>query len=250
MANYQKNYEKIVLVYDILMQGIDYEAWVNYVEAIVSRFQGCVSAVVDLACGTGSSTFPWAQRGYRVLGVDLSAPMLELADRKAKAAGLAICFLEQNLCALQLPRTVDLTVCFQDGMNYLTSLADLKKALLSVYQNMNSGGFFIFDLNFLPRLTPAHDNLSEIEERDFSLKWKADYLAAENLWEIVVTGQLKHCGERGLFQERHCERIYEISEIQSYLADIGYTVLGCYQSFTFDQPHEQTSRVVCVAQKI
>ena len=33
------SYEKLALFYDILMQGIDYEAWVIYVEELMHHFQ-------------------------------------------------------------------------------------------------------------------------------------------------------------------------------------------------------------------
>lgn len=91
------NYEKLALFYDQLMQGIDYEAWVNYVEELVASFQGKVRSVVDLACGTGNSTIPWAKRGYHTIGVDLSAEMLDIACRKAVRQGYEIKFQQCDL---------------------------------------------------------------------------------------------------------------------------------------------------------
>ena len=43
------NYEKLALFYDQLMQGIDYEAWVSYVEELVAKFQGMVEFPVPHA---------------------------------------------------------------------------------------------------------------------------------------------------------------------------------------------------------
>ncbi|MFF4397897.1 class I SAM-dependent methyltransferase [Streptomyces sp. NPDC001480] len=47
--------------------------------------------VLDLGCGTGSLSLLAAERGHRVTGVDLSAPMVELA--RAKLAGRDAVFL-------------------------------------------------------------------------------------------------------------------------------------------------------------
>ncbi|WP_330350251.1 class I SAM-dependent methyltransferase [Streptomyces sp. NBC_00582] len=47
--------------------------------------------VLDLGCGTGSLSLLAAEQGHRVTGVDLSAPMLELA--RAKLAGRDAVFL-------------------------------------------------------------------------------------------------------------------------------------------------------------
>ncbi len=46
--------------------------------------------LIDLGCGTGRLLVPFARRGFRVLGVDLSEEMLRVAGEKAAAAGVAI----------------------------------------------------------------------------------------------------------------------------------------------------------------
>jgi ubiquinone/menaquinone biosynthesis C-methylase UbiE len=45
--------------------------------------------VLDLGCGTGVVTLAAAERGFRVVGVDHSPEMIEIARRKVDAAGLA-----------------------------------------------------------------------------------------------------------------------------------------------------------------
>lgn len=246
-----QNYEKLALLYDLFMEGIDYEAWVSYVEEIIKRFQGNVRSVADLACGTGNSTLPWGLRGYRVCGVDFSGDMLKIARAKAIAKKIEIDFLYQDLCDLKLPEPVDLAVCFQDGVNYILTVEGLRKAFRSVSGNLTAGGFFIFDLNYMPRIVPENEEFSMIEDERYSLAWQAKYLEKEKLWEIEVRGSLKnqeHC--RGTFSEKHKERIYEAQDIWALLAAQGFTVLGNYQAFKFEPPHDQSPRIVCVAQKI
>ena len=46
------------------------------------------SRILDLACGTGTDAVWFAQRGYRVHGVDISGEMLRRASQKAKELGL------------------------------------------------------------------------------------------------------------------------------------------------------------------
>jgi ubiquinone/menaquinone biosynthesis C-methylase UbiE len=142
-VNDTTNYEKLALFYDQLMQGIDYEAWVNYVEELVASFQGKVRSVVDLACGTGNSTIPWAKRGYHTIGVDLSAEMLDIACRKAVRQGYEIKFQQCDLCSFRLDQKVDLAVCFQDGFNYILDIKKLAAAFQSVFANLNEEGFFL-----------------------------------------------------------------------------------------------------------
>lgn len=233
------------------MQGIDYEAWVSYIEEIISYYQGRVQAVVDLACGTGNSSFPWAARGYRTCGVDLSAKMLEIARAKADARRLAIDFLQQDICNLQLERLVDLAVCFQDGFNYIVNIDDLRRSFRAIYRNLERGGFFIFDLNYLPQIVSPNQSVSLVQEDDFTLCWSASFQESERLWEIEVAGTINDKGgNRHDYQEKHRERVYAPYEVWSLLAEQGYTSLNSYQAFTFAQPHDLSPRIVYIAQKV
>jgi demethylmenaquinone methyltransferase/2-methoxy-6-polyprenyl-1,4-benzoquinol methylase len=61
-------------------------------------------AALDVCCGTGDLALELWRRvglGGRVVGLDFSAPMLELAERKSEAAGAAIGWMQGN--ALELP---------------------------------------------------------------------------------------------------------------------------------------------------
>lgn len=66
------------------------ETWVR--QGLIESIKGTPRRILDLGCGTGSTTlmlkqaFPQAQ----VIGLDLSPYMLVMADRKAKTAGLTI----------------------------------------------------------------------------------------------------------------------------------------------------------------
>ena len=249
MVEQNLSYEKLASLYDLLMQGIDYEAWVSYVEAVVAHFEGKISSIADLACGTGNSTFSWAEGDYTTFGVDLSAEMLAIARRKAADRGCKITFLEQDLRSLELPEKVDLAVCFQDGLNYILDPRELAAAFQSVFENLNNGGFFIFDLNYLPRLLPENEEIYKADEDQFSLAWRTKYLEKEQLWEIVISGTLKGDGEEDHFCETHREKIYDSAEVWSLLIDHGFTVLGTYQAFSFSPPHERAPRLVYAAQK-
>src|SRR5436305_11212262 len=56
--------------------------------------------LLDLGCGTGRLLLPFARRGYWVLGVDLSAPMLAVAREKAVAEGVGVHLVRANLAEL------------------------------------------------------------------------------------------------------------------------------------------------------
>lgn len=59
--------------------------------------------VTDLACGTGNAALLAAGRGARVVGIDASARLLEVARRRARTQGVNVDFREGDL--LELPLT-------------------------------------------------------------------------------------------------------------------------------------------------
>jgi len=68
------------------------EDWVR--QALVERVGGSPARILDLGCGTGSTTLQ-LKRGFpeaEVIGLDLSPYMLVVAEQKARDAGLAIEF--------------------------------------------------------------------------------------------------------------------------------------------------------------
>ena len=48
--------------------------------------------VLDVACGIGRHAIPMARRGYRVTGIDLSPPYVEMARRRAGMAERSVSF--------------------------------------------------------------------------------------------------------------------------------------------------------------
>ena len=68
--------------------------------------------VVELAVGTGRVAIPIAERtGRRVIGIDVSAEMLEVARRRAADAGIELELRQGDMSDLALDEPTDLVIC-------------------------------------------------------------------------------------------------------------------------------------------
>jgi ubiquinone/menaquinone biosynthesis C-methylase UbiE len=71
-------------------------------EAVFALVPERVGRAADLSCGTGNYALELARRGWQVVGIDQSMPMLRLAARKARAASRAPALVQADAAALPL----------------------------------------------------------------------------------------------------------------------------------------------------
>lgn len=242
-------YAKLAEIYDYLVAGIDYGEWADYITEILSRFSSPTKYVADLACGTGNTTLPLAQRGYDVYGVDIAPAMLAKARDKAEALGLSPHFLEQDMRDLSLPRKMDLITCYHDGLNYIIDQHDLCRVFQKVHNSLRPGGLFIFDLNAVEKLSAAGGDTTFVDEQDLSLIWETGYDMEHDVWEIKLTGFMRTGELYEKFVETHQERAYRQEDALAFLSQTGFEVLGIFHGFSFDPPKPNSRRLFYVARK-
>ncbi|AGL01454.1 class I SAM-dependent DNA methyltransferase [Desulfoscipio gibsoniae] len=242
-------YSGLSYIYDYLVAGVDFEGWIDYVEALLNRFQLHTDSVADLACGTGNTVIPFARRGYKATGIDLAGEMLNLARSKAAAKKLSINFLEQDMRTFKLPGKVGLVTCFHDGLNYLLDIMDIKKTFQQVHRQLNDKGAFIFDLNAVHWLSKADNSITMIDDQDMTLIWETSYDSNQSTWQIKLTGFVREGDIYRKFTEYHREKAYHPEEITACLRDAGFTLLGSFNAFTFEPIQYNSIRHFYVAQK-
>ena len=92
---------------------------------------------LDLSCGTGNYALALAERGFRVVGVDVSAPMLRVARAKSAQAKLDIRWLQADASALPFrPGAFDLATMIL-GLEFV---AEPGRALQEAHRALEPGG--------------------------------------------------------------------------------------------------------------
>jgi SAM-dependent methyltransferase len=98
--------------------------------------------LVDLGTGAGRHAIRFAGRGFSVVAIDLSHPMLETVRRKAREAGISILTIEANLCRLGcLPdETFDYALSMFSTLGMIRGRAERRKALREAFRILRPGG--------------------------------------------------------------------------------------------------------------
>jgi SAM-dependent methyltransferase len=98
--------------------------------------------VVDLGCGTGIITLEFASRGYRMIGVDPSPVMLEVALQKPGADGVQ--WVQGGAGQLGTPGA-DLAIMSGHVVQFILKDADWLEALAGVREALRPGRYLAFE---------------------------------------------------------------------------------------------------------
>ena len=230
-------------IYDLLMDDFDYPAWTDYYLKLVKDRCPDAKTICECACGTGSITVELAKKGYRVIGVDLSGEMLEIAAEKARNAGQMIQFVCRDMCALQLPKPVGALICTCDGVNYLTNDKRVSAFFEAAHRQIRPGGAFVFDISSAHKLRNVIGNAFFGEERE-----DVAYLWQNRLKDDIVTMDITFFvrAEDEFYeriQETHRQKAHEISQIVSLMEQAGFKDIKVYGDRTFDAPQNDELRI-------
>lgn len=245
------SYEFLAGCYDELTTDVGYAKWADYLEKHFARCAIPVHTVLDLACGTGSLTRELAERGYEMIGVDLSEDMLAEANEKCRdVEGERPIFLHQSMDRLDLYGTIDACVCCLDSVNYVTRPAVLERAFQRVHLFLMPGGMFIFDVNTPEKLRSLDGQVFLDETEDTYCVWRAEYSARRRICTYAM--DLFRLTESGLWErgeELHEEYAYEPDELEKMLRRAGFTGIKRYGERRMRAPREGEQRVFFVARK-
>ena len=245
------SYEFLAGCYDELTTDVGYAKWADYLEKHFARCAIPVHTVLDLACGTGSLTRELAERGYEMIGVDLSEDMLAEANEKCRdVEGERPIFLHQSMDRLDLYGTIDACVCCLDSVNYVTRPAVLERAFQRVHLFLMPGGMFIFDVNTPEKLRSLDGQVFLDETEDTYCVWRAEYSARRRICTYAM--DLFRLTESGLWErgeELHEEYAYEPDELEDMLRRAGFTGIKRYGERRMRAPREGEQRVFFVARK-
>ncbi len=239
-------FNEIAPYYDALMAGVPYKLWVDYLEGILRRLNYRPRTVLDVACGTGNVSEVLARRGYQVVGVDLSEPMIEAAKSKQSQVE----YHAQDVAELNLGRQFDLAVSLFDSLNYIIDVETLQRGMKRVAEHLVTGGLFVFDVNTIYALSHHFfDQANLSHEREPRYIWRSEYDHATRICRVDMTFEVTEDGEVRQFKEVHIQRGHTLEELTQWLIDAGFEVVETFHAYRFRRPSRKSDRVFFVARK-
>ncbi len=135
--------------YDALWPGLHRHNELVFYKRLVGEYG---EPVLELGCGTGQLTLALAEAGVTVIGLDLSAPMLECARQKAAARQVVVEWVQGDCCDFTLDQRFGLVFFPANSLLHLLHWRDLQTCLARVKAHLKPGGAFAFEI-FNPSLS-------------------------------------------------------------------------------------------------
>ncbi len=178
--------------------------------------------VVDLGCGSGIWAKALTQAGYDVLGVDISAAMLDLARAKAPKAE----FQQYSLLRFNLP-TCDAVTSIGECLNYQFDehgLGDIQELFARIYESLQPGGIFIFDILEPGSLSSTNPQKTYNQGEDWAILLEKTENSQDNTLtrKMTIFRQVGNLYRRS--EETHTVKLYKGSEIAKQLRQVGFRV--------------------------
>ncbi len=221
------SYGRFAHVYDILMENVPYDHWVQLFEERMKSLHPDGAEVLDIACGTGEFSVRLAKRGYAVTGVDLSEEMLVVAKEKSENMKLSIPFYLQDMTELEMGKQYDGIVIFCDSLNYLQEEEDVKNTFRKVFEHLKEGGLFMFDVHSVHKVTDVFAGQTFADPyEEVSYIWNSyegdEAFSVEHELSFFVKDPETGLYER--FEEDHYQRTYPVETYRKWLEEAGFRI--------------------------
>ena len=177
--------------------------------------------VIDLGCGSGLWARELVNAGYGVLGIDISAAMIDLARKRVPRAEFRV----GSLLKAKLP-PCDAVTSLGECFNYLfdknNSISELRRLFRRVYAALKPGGLLIFDIAEPGRGKGPHQKHKE--GTDWAVLVEVEEDTRTNLLTRRMTSFRKAGRLYARDEEVHRLQLYRRSEVAKELRDAGFRV--------------------------
>lgn len=240
----------------------DWPGEIDFYRALAAGAQSDGRAVLEVACGTGRVALWLAQDGARVVGLDLSPAMLDVARKKS--AGLTnVRWVEGDMRSFELGETFGLALIPGHAFQNILTPDDQVACLESIKRHLVPRGVLVVhldhqDVGWLGDLRGDQGGVFERAEqflhpetgrqihtsRAWSYEPATQTALSRTVWEeIDADGQVVNRWEREPIR-LHCVFHFEMEHL---LARVGYTVEAVYGDFFGRDLQDESSEMIWVA---
>jgi SAM-dependent methyltransferase len=136
------------------------DQWVSrqcdFIEQTLGLEKG--ATILDVGCGLGLHAVELASRGYLIVGLDLSLPMLSRAADEAQDRGLKMNFLHADMREMTFDGAFDAVLCWGTTFGYFDDETN-REVVERLYRALKPMGLLLLDVVNRDHVIPSQPNL-------------------------------------------------------------------------------------------
>lgn len=168
-------YDYLSIVYDNLIDDVDYPLWQNRISALLEEYQINPLNALEIGAGTGNMTAFLIDKQIKVTALEPSLPMLSILQEKlSHKMGRLDCY-NGSIFDFKSKKRYQMAFAFLDVLNYIQP-AELALFFERVYEHLQVGAYFLFDYSTEYKLREViGDSVFAEEHDDFAFIWENNY---------------------------------------------------------------------------
>lgn len=219
-------YDSLASVYDGFTDGFDYK---KYLDSVFAHCDALPQSGLALDCGSGTGTLicELSERGFNCTGVDMSPEMLNIAREKIENAGFEPHLVCQELQDLDLYGAYHIAFCSLDTVNHILYKRDLKSFFKKLYNFIEPGGFFVFDVKtsaFFKKTV----GMQTFEHEDGSVAMIEGSFSSDMAYYAISVFEARDDGLFEKYESEIEERFYSVDTLKTVLSEAGFATVKRY----------------------
>jgi SAM-dependent methyltransferase len=191
---------------------------VDFVEESLAVAKGAM--LLDLGCGTGRHAIELTRRGYKVVGFDLSLPMLAKAAEEAQERSQKLNFVQGDMREMTFEDTFDGIYCWNTSFGFFEEEKNAQ-VIQRVHKALKKGGQFMLEVgnrDYIIRQAPSlawFEGDGCICMDEMSIDWITSRMKVKRTM-MMDDGRTKEID--------YSVRIYSLHELGRVLHEAGFRV--------------------------
>lgn len=245
-----KNFGSYSHYYNLLNNDKNYAIEVEYICNLLKTNNATGHEILEFGSGTGIHAKMLANKGFNVLGVELSPDMV-----KESIAIDGFSCIEGDIRNIRLGRQFDVVLSLFHVISYQVTNEDLNSSFKTAALHLKKGGLFVFDAWYSPAVYAQKPGIRVKHKEDGSLniiRVSEPVIYNENN-QVDVKFKMYINDSSAMsfdyFEEVHSMRHFSIPEIALIANYSGFKLIKSEEFITSDMPSSNTWGVCFVLQK-
>ncbi len=187
--------------------------------------------LLHVGCGSGIYDYTF-KRHFKVTGVDLSEKMLEIAIKRNPEVD----YHHGDMRTVELGKNFD-AVILPESIGYMTTTADLKKAIKCANKHLNPGGVLLIVAN-LKESFKENNFVYTGRKGDVEITiFENNYISKENdsIYEATIIYLIRDKGKLETYTDVHTLGLFDKKTWQSLLKAEGFEVKEIKEKHFYDE---------------